>query len=314
MVAALVLVGAGGFLVLREKKAPSSEKTVQQEISPQKTNPVEPIPSEERSIQSPRLTIQHKKELNLTPPAVIQPPLPRGVPSSTITPSNSPDPQNKVIWSSRDFTWYPSSNPSVCSEPFILLTPVDMGLVAAALWPGQVRGEYKAHGGFRFNNDGSNDITVRAPVGSHLIQASQYLESGEKQYLLIFSVPCGFVYRFDHPRVLSPKIAEAVKNLPPATENDSRTTYINPPVWVDAGEIVATSVGITKNIFVDFGLYDVRKPNNVTPNPTWAELYAADKEFGHYGVCFFDYLPGNDGATMRSLPTGKEGKVSDYCK
>ena len=77
---------------------------------------------------------------------------------------------------------------------------------------------------------------------------------------------------------------------------------------------MGTEIGIAgTNIFVDFGLYDVRQPNNVTPDPAWAELFAADTEFGHYGVCFFDYLPGTDGQTMRSLPTGKEGKNSDFC-
>ena len=84
---------------------------------------------------------------------------------------------------------------------------------------------------------------------------------------------------------------------------------------VEQGEIVGTSVGIPpSNIFVDFGLYDVRQPNNVIPNPAWADLFANDKEFGHYGVCFFDYLPGTDGQTLRSLPTGNEGKTSDYCE
>lgn len=66
------------------------------------------------------------------------------------------------------------------------------------------------------------------------------------------------------------------------------------------------------NIFVDFGLYDVPKPYNVTPNPAWADSFANDKEFGHFGVWFFDYLSGNDGDKMRSLPTGKEGPNSDY--
>lgn len=219
-----------------------------------------------------------------------------------------------IIWSSRDGSWSPSGPPPSCLEPFVLKTPVDMSLVTMALWPGQVRGEYKAHGGFRFNNEGTNDITVRAPVGAYLVQASRYLESNEEQYLLFFSVPCGFFYRFDHARVLSPKLTEALKGLAPAPPNDSRTTYINPPVWVEGGEIVSTSIGITNNIFIDFGLYDVRKPNNIIPNPAWTNLYALDKEFGHYGVCFFDYLQGGDGAIMRSLPTGQEGKVSDYCK
>ena len=68
------------------------------------------------------------------------------------------------------------------------------------------------------------------------------------------------------------------------------------------------------NIFVDFGLYDVRTPNNVIPNPDWADLFARDKEWGHFGVCFFDYLPAAHGEILRSLPTGIEGKTSDYCR
>ena len=124
-----------------------------------------------------------------------------------------------------------------------------------------------------------------------------------------------FFYRFDHVRIVSPKLEDALKNLPPATPGDSRTTYISPPVWIEQGEVIGTSVGIfPSNIFVDFGLYDVRAPNNVIPNLAWADLYAADKEFGHYGVCFFDHLPGNHSDIMRSLPTGIEGSTSDYCK
>ena len=127
-------------------------------------------------------------------------------------------------------------------------------------------------------------------------------------------MPCRFFYRFDHVRVLSPKLAEALKDLPPATPGDSRTTNI-PPVWVEQGKVIGISVGIfPTNIFVDFGLYDVRGPNNVIPDPAWADLFAAATEFGHYGVCFFDFLPGNHGAIMRSLPTGNEGKTSDYCQ
>ena len=220
-----------------------------------------------------------------------------------------------VRWSFNGTTWSPNGTEPDCSEPVVLQTPVDMSLVTAALWPGQVRGVYVAHSGFRFDPSGGNDVTVRSPIGSHLVQAARYLEGTDEQYLLFFSVPCGFFYRFDHVRVLSPKLAEAVENLTAPTSGDSRTTYINPPVWVEQGEIVATSIGILpSNVFFDLGLYDVRSPNNVTPNPAWADVYAADNQFGHYGVCFFDYLPSNDGDTMRSLPTGKEGRTSDYCE
>ena len=191
---------------------------------------------------------------------------------------------------------------------------MDIEEVTAALWPGQARGIYVAHGGFRFDPDQRGEITVRAPFDAHLIQASQCLEGGDKQYLLFFSAPCGFVYRFDHVRTLPPKLAEALKDLPPAVANDSRTTYLNPPLWIEQGEVVGNSVGIfPANIFVDFGLYDVRAPNGVVPNVAWADLFAPDKEFARYGVCFFDYLPANHADIMRSLPTGKEGKTSDYC-
>ena len=115
--------------------------------------------------------------------------------------------------------------------------------------------------------------------------------------------------------MVSQKLDDALKVLPTPTSGDSRTTFLNPPVWIEQGEVVATSIGIFQsNIFVDFGLYDVRTPNMAIPDQAWAELFAADKEFGHYGVCFFDYLPGDHGEIMCSLPTGIEGKTSDYCK
>ncbi|MDO8466661.1 MAG: hypothetical protein Q7S83_00805 [bacterium] len=301
MVVVVVVVVAGGGIWYYQKSAEQNKPVSEVQVVPESPS----VPTEQ-----PKQQVKEQEQPQTTE---VLKPSEKPVTQET-TNNNSPISPYSVIWNSKDFTWYPNGTPPACPQPLTLKTPVDMQLVTGALWPGQVRGGYKAHGGFRFNNDGTNDITVRAPVGSHLIQASQYLEGGEKQYFFVFSVPCGFVYRLDHARVLSVKLSEAVKNLPPATEGDSRTSYINPPVWVDAGEVVATSIGVTKNIFVDFGLYDVRKPNNVTPNPAWADLYAADKEFGHYGVCFFDYLSGNDGTTMRSLPTGKEGKVSDYCK
>ena len=121
---------------------------------------------------------------------------------------------------------------------------MNLDLVTAALWPGQSRGGFKGHGGFRFDSSNGNEITVRAPVDSHLVQASKYLEGAHEQILLFFSVPCGFFYRFDHVSGLSPKIADALKDIPAPTSGDSRTTYINPPVWLEQGENVGTSVGI----------------------------------------------------------------------
>ena len=225
------------------------------------------------------------------------------------------EPASVVRWSFDGTSWRSSGTPPSCADPFVLQTPVDLDLVTSALWPGQQRGAYVAHGGFRFDRLGPDDVTVRAPIGSYLVQAGRYLEGVDAQYLLLFSVPCGFVYRFDHVRTVPANIAEALKHILPPISTDSRTYYLNPPIWMEQGEVVGTSVGIApSNIFVDFGLYDVRTPNDVVPNPAWADLFAADKEFGHYGVCFFDHLPGADGGVMRSLPTGKEGKTSDFCE
>ncbi|MCI0848665.1 MAG: hypothetical protein J4N86_09030, partial [Chloroflexi bacterium] len=86
-----------------------------------------------------------------------------------------------------------------------------MSKVTSALWPGQSRGGYKGHGGFRFDSSSADSIIVRAPISAHLVQASIYLEGGEEQILLFFSVPCGFFYRFDHVSGLAPKIEEALQ-------------------------------------------------------------------------------------------------------
>jgi hypothetical protein len=223
--------------------------------------------------------------------------------------------QQKSIWSFNGSTWEAEGTIPSCENPFLVQSPVDIDQVIGALWPGQVRGgDYKGHGGFRFSEATGGNIEVVAPVGGYLVQASQYLEMGEKQYLLFFSIPCGYFYRFDHILTLSSKLEQILRTLPPATEGDSRTEYIVPPVWIDKGEIIAAQVGILPdNIFIDFGLYDVRKPNDVIPNYSWADKFDSDVEFGHYGVCFFDNLPDNHGEIMRSLPTGVEGKKSDYC-
>lgn len=274
----------------------------------------------------PPATIEPARETPTPQPTSEQPVVSRATPEPTSTPQPTPrfaslDPpadsgssEPRPIWRFDGTEWTPNSAAPSCEEPLDLLTPVDMSIVTSALWPGQSRGGYKGHGGFRFDSTPGDNITVRAPIGAHLVQASKYLEGSEEQILLFFSAPCGFFYRFDHVAGVSPRIEEALQVITGPVTGDSRTTFMNPPLWVEQGEIISTAVGIPpSNIFVDFGLYDVRQPNNVIPNPAWADLFAEDKEFGHYGVCFFDYLPGTDGDKMRSLPTGKEGQTSDYC-
>ena len=190
-----------------------------------------------------------------------------------------------------------SGDPATCPDPLVLTMPVEEKLVTSMLWPGQERGgDFKAHGGFRFDGSQADDITVRAPLDARLTDASRYLEGGDEQYLLFFETDCGVSFRFDHLFNFSPKLAAALKDLPPAKPNDSRTTRITELVTFAAGEELAHSVGSPSrsNIFVDFGLYETR--------PDGAD-----------GLCFFDYLPADLATRLKNLPTGNEGKHSTFC-
>ncbi|MBI4225640.1 hypothetical protein HY612_00840 [Candidatus Roizmanbacteria bacterium] len=193
-----------------------------------------------------------------------------------------------------------------CPNPLILNTPVDINLATSILYPGQVRGgDYKPHGGFRFDSANNNDIEVKAPMDASLQSASRYIEQGEVQYLFDFMTSCGVSFRFDHLLDLSPKFAEAVEKLPQAKVDDSRTSNVNPEVKVKKGEVIATAVGLrnNKNVFVDFGVYD-RKGLNAFKDPRQSAL------------CWFDLLPPEDAARVKSLPPADSvsGSQSDLCK
>lgn len=190
-----------------------------------------------------------------------------------------------------------------CPDPPILQTPVDLSKVTAILYPGQERGgDFKAHGGFRFNSSKNDDIEVKTPMDAILTDASRYIEMGELQYMFDFQNDCGIRYRFDHLLVLTPKFAKIVEKLPKPKLNDSRTARINENVTVTKGEVIATSVGLKDNVFVDFGVYDMR--GKVFSNPQ------------DNAVCWFDLLPASDSAKVKSLPPGdsKSGSQSTLCK
>lgn len=191
-----------------------------------------------------------------------------------------------------------------CPQPLILQTPVDLSKVTAILYPGQERGgNFKAHGGFRFDNSKFDEIEVRAPMDALLSDAGQYIEQGEVQYLLDFQAPCGIRYRFDHLLILAPKFAKIAEKLPDGKVGDSRTARINEEVKVTTGEVVATGVGLRSgNVFVDFGVYDMRGKILSSPQDN--------------AVCWFDLLKASDSAKVKSLPPGdsKSGSQSTLCK
>src|SRR3989344_2332547 len=177
--------------------------------------------------------------------------------------------QNKAVIWQFDFNtkqWLASGKPPSCLDPFVIYSPIDVRLADGILYPGQIRGtDYKPHGGFRFDNLENNEVDVYASFDASLVKAARHLESGEIQYSLYFINDCGFMYKLDHLRELTDKFEEILDKVPMGAEGDSRTTEINPPVFISKGEHIATKVGIesNKNVFMDFGLYDLREKNGV---------------------------------------------------
>jgi hypothetical protein len=226
----------------------------------------------------------------------------------------------KLVWSKGVGTKSTSSNASAaspqsaCPTP-LLQTPVDLSRVTSILYPGQERGgNYKAHGGFGFDNATDNLVTVKIPLSGKITRVVRYRELGEVQYLFEFEGNCGVSFRFDHLRKLTAKF-EAVVNVFPIKE-DTRTDLVNPPVAVTVGEVIATEVGFLNNVSVDFGVYDMRQKNEASKNSAWASAHSqfpADS----YGICWFDSLPQADSVAVKLLPSRDgthSGKTSDYCK
>lgn len=218
-----------------------------------------------------------------------------------------------------------TGTPPPCPEPLQLATPVDLDLATAILYPGQVRGNaFKGHGGFRFDENVDNNVTVRIPFdalvvrGTHAIRNGQDIGSPEhleEQDGFEFIAPCGIMYTFGHLRRVAPTFRALADSLP-LVVGFNRTQYydVDPPVQVHAGDVLATAVGFENgtNVFVDFGVYDLRQTNGATLRPEW-EAYRDG--FDVYAVCWLDWLAPPDDATARTLPGGSQesGKESDYC-
>ncbi len=237
-----------------------------------------------------------------------------GTSTSTSTSQPGDTSQPSVKPSSQPESPSPTKSPeNSCPTP-LLQTPVDLSKVTSILYPGQERGgNYKAHGGFGFDNATDNLVTVKIPLSGKITRVVRYREMGEIQYLFEFDGNCGVSFRFDHLRKLTAKFEVVVSAFP--IKEDTRTDSVNPPVAVMVGEVIATEVGFLNNVSVDFGVYDMRQKNEASKGPTWASAHSqfpADS----YGICWFNSLPQADSAAVKLLPSrdGKNGKTSDYCK
>ena len=233
--------------------------------------------------------------------------------SSTSEASSTSKAQSKWVQSTDG--WVNEGMETNC-EPPSFSSPVDTKLVKAVLYPGQVRSEFKPHGGFIFNTK-SNQVEVKATINAVLVEGSRYIEGGETQYLFRFISDCGIMYAFDHILTPSEELMNIASTFPAAKVNDSRTTLVSPQVRFVEGDILATEVGFkkTKNYTLDFGLYDLTTKNEASSDPTFVTKYVKSY-LASSALCWLDNLIEPDKTTLKALPGGdsKAKKTSFYCK
>jgi hypothetical protein len=242
-------------------------------------------------------------------------------PTSTITTTVSSTPvSQQLIWQLSENGWVATQTPPECTSARMVQAPADLSKVTSILYPGQTRGgNYKPHGGFRFDNNSDNNITVTAPFDGFIVQGGHYLAEGEIQYTFDVMNNCGVMYRVGHFREIPSDLLQLTKNWSPAVEGDSRTNMINPPVFIEKGHTLATTIGIkkTKNVFFDFGVYDYRSLNEASIDSlSYQENHKEDIVLSWHAVCWFSWLDTANERIVMSLPAGdpQSGKKSDYCK
>jgi hypothetical protein len=245
-------------------------------------------------------------------PAVAAPK--KKAPSTTTTVAARPP----VTWQLGASGWAPSGAAPKCPAPLRLTLPVDLTKVTAVLYPGQTRGgNYKPHGGFRFDGTPNLAIQVRAPLAGSIVRGARYLAEGELQYTFDVIHPCGIMVRVGHLLSLPKDLLAIAARFPPAT-TDSRTSWVNPPVPIAVGQVVGIGVGIkaSTNTFVDLGVYDLRGTNAASRDPAWRTAHANDRELGWHAVCWLDLLAPDVATRLRALPPGDptSGKRSDFCR
>ena len=217
-----------------------------------------------------------------------------------------------------------SNQRATCPDPYVFDLPIDIRKATSVLYPGQIRGgDFKAHGGFRFDNSRPDEITVVAPIDAPTVTGARYPVDGEIQYTLEFENPCGIRYRLGHLLTLTPKFQAIAEKFPMPTTLDSRTTEVRPSVAVQKGATTATAVGLTGqgvggtghvNTFLDWGVYDYRQKNEASQDLAWAASHTSPTY--QYGVCWFDWISPENRVTVLSLPSsdGEHGTQSDFCK
>jgi hypothetical protein len=251
--------------------------------------------------------------------------------------AQTPAANQEAVWPmDEDVLWENTSEGSwaaiegdtpACPDPLRFEPPTpDLRQATALLYPGQERrgsfegqgGNYKPHGGFRFDNAESNKINVTMPFDGYVYRGSAYLTDGEIQYTFDIINPCGIMVRLGHLRALSPEFQAIADKFPEARENDSRTERVLPKVAVRTGDVVATEIGLkdSANAFFDWGVFDLRTTKEAAKEAAYRQAHADNSELAWHGVCWLDMLDSDNAAFVKGLPPADpdNGRNSDYCK
>lgn len=226
-------------------------------------------------------------------------------------PLSDPD---QVAWQHDGIAWSASGTPPNCESPLLFPTPVSLSNATSVLFPGQLRGDYKPHGGLRFDGTGQGPgVEIFVPMDATLRSAARYLESGIVQHVFEFVNECGIMYRLDHLLNLSSRFQQIAGTLPQAAEGQSQGTFFPPGTRVRAGELIATTIGVPGNVFFDWGVYDLRSMNAVSSDANWLSAHPGDQ--APYAICWLEFLSPTDTAALTALPlpVAESGSMSDYC-
>ncbi len=220
---------------------------------------------------------------------------------------------NITIWQWDGTSWRPNNTPPPCPTPLLLQSPVDLNIVTAILYPGQVRGnDFKPHGGFR--TDKTNlPVVVRAPLDGYIVDVAKFKDEFGIHYLLDIQHPCGILYRLGHLGAVPQEIEAVFSTVPQNKDGDSRTHEVI-PTPIKQGDIIATNT--QQGSGFDWGVYDLRTENSASKDPSFRAAHADESSQSYHALCWFDYLSPEQEKIVRSLPAadGKSGKTSAYCK
>ena len=250
--------------------------------------------------------------------------------TATSTPTESMRPDRTRIpddskmtmkrWQSNgDGQWSSTHEPARCPlmDELFEIFPIDISVLTQFARPGRTGFNetiYIAHGALRADNTKYDEINVKFPASGFSLHAvnrrvETYIQSDEEQIKLEFIHPCGILVRLDHLAQLSPKWLDIVKDVP--VTSDSRLTFVEQNIHlVELGEVLSGGIGHPTNTYLDFGIYDLTRKNNVAKyiSENWPNY----KGSGDHGICWSSFFGEETQQILETLPAGSVN-TSDYC-